>query len=477
MLPAGCKERIARIVGPRGYLDRPEDLAIYEYDGSIDKHRPDLVVFPRSTEEVSAIVKIAREFGVPFLGRGSGTGLSGGAIACQGGITLAFARMNRILEIDLENERAVVQPGVVNLDLTLAVQNAGYFYAPDPSSQRACTIGGNVAENAGGPHTLAYGVTTNHVLGLEVVLPDGSIVQIGGPEGDLPGYDLTGFFTGSEGTLVLVTKIVVRLMRKPEMVKTILAIFDANQDAGRTVAEITARGITPVAVEMLDGVMLRMVEEATHAGYPMDAAAVLLIELEGLKEAVEHQVEEVRQACEVCGAREFRVARSAEERELLWKGRKNAFGAVGRVSPTYYVQDGVVPRTKIAETLLFIDSVSKKYGLTISNIFHAGDGNLHPIILFNPRRPGDLERARASGEEILLHCIEVGGSITGEHGVGMEKNELMPKLFSKDTLDTIRRLKDLFDPGGHLNPGKILPTGRGCLEIRQPALRTGEPVY
>jgi glycolate oxidase len=477
MLPAGCKQRIAALVGARGYLDRPEDLAIYEYDGSIDKHRPDLVVFPRSTEEVSSIVKIGREFKVPLVGRGSGTGLSGGAIPREGGITVAFARMNRILEIDLGNERAVVEPGVVNLDLTLAVQDAGYFYAPDPSSQRACTIGGNVAENAGGPHTLAYGVTTNHVLGLELVLADGSVVETGGPELDLAGYDLTGLLTGSEGTMVLVTKITVRLMRRPERVKTVLAIFESSADAGRAVAEITARAITPVAVEMLDGVMLRMVEEATHAGYPSDAAAVLLIELEGLREAVEEQTEQLRQASSLCRAREFRVARTAEERELLWKGRRNAFGAVGRVSPTYYVQDGVVPRTKIEPTLRFIGEVSGKYGLTISNIFHAGDGNLHPIILFDARKPGDLEKARAAGEEILAYCIESGGSITGEHGVGMEKNELMPKLFNPDTLDLIRRLKLLFDPDGHLNPGKILPTGKGCLEIRQPALAPGSPAY
>ncbi|MBZ5575331.1 MAG: FAD-binding protein [Acidobacteriia bacterium] len=477
MLPAGCKERIAALVGPRGYLDRPEDLANYEYDGSIDKHRPDLVVFPRHTDDVAAIARIAREFQVPLVGRGSGTGLSGGAIPREGGITVAFARMNRILEIDLENERAVVQPGVINLDLTVAVQDNGYFYAPDPSSQRACSIGGNVAENAGGPHTLAYGVTTNHVLGLEVVLPDGSVVEIGGPELDLPGYDLTGLLTGSEGTMVLVTKITVRLMRKPETVKTVLAIFESSADAGHTVAEITARAITPVAVEMLDGVMLRMVEEATHAGYPVDAAAVLLIELEGLTEAVEEQTEQLRQACSLCKAREFRVARTAEERDLLWKGRKNAFGAVGRVSPTYYVQDGVVPRTKIEPTLRFIGEVSRKYGLTISNIFHAGDGNLHPIILFNPRKPGDLEKAVASGEEILTYCISVGGSITGEHGVGMEKNELMSKLFSPETLDLIRRLKVLFDPDNRLNPGKLLPTGKGCLEIRQPALSSGTAPY
>lgn len=473
MLPAGCKERIAAIVGSRGYLDRPEDLAIYEYDGSIDKHRPDLVVFPRSTRDVSEIVKIAREFQVPLVGRGSGTGLSGGAIAREGGITVAFARMNRILEIDLENERAIVEPGVVNLDMTVAVQNSGYFYAPDPSSQRACTIGGNVAENAGGPHTLAYGVTTNHVLGLELVLPDGSVIETGGKELDLPGYDLTGLLTGSEGTMVLVTKIVVRLMRRPEQIKTVLAIYESSADAGRTVAEITARAITPVAIEMLDGVMLRMVEEATHAGYPLDASAVLLIELEGLSEVVEEQTEQLRQACTLCKAREFRVARTAEERDLLWKGRKNAFGAVGRVSPTYYVQDGVVPRTKIEPTLRYIGEVSRKYGLTISNIFHAGDGNMHPIILFDSRKPGDLEKAIASGEDILTYCIQAGGSITGEHGVGMEKNELMPKLFSDETLDLMLRLKLLFDPDGRLNPGKVLPTGKGCLEIRQPALTPG----
>jgi glycolate oxidase len=477
MIPAGLKNRVHDLLGPRGYLHRTEDLSLYEYDGGIDKHAPDLVAFPRSTEDVSALVKLAQEFGVPFVGRGAGTGLSGGAIPREGGLMIAFARMNRILEIDLENERAVVQPGVVNLDITLAVEGSGYFYAPDPSSQRACTIGGNVSENAGGPHTLAYGVTTNHVLGLELVLADGTIVEVGGRAPDLPGYDLTGLLTGSEGTMALVTKATVRLMRKPELVKTILAIYESSEDAGRTVAEITARAITPVAIEMLDGVMLRMVEEATHAGYPMDAAAVLLIELEGIREVVEEQVEQVREACNLCGAREFRVARTAEERDLLWKGRKNAFGAVGRVSPTYYVQDGVVPRTKIAPTLHFIGDVASRYGLIISNIFHAGDGNLHPIILFDPRRPGDMEKARAAGDEILNWCIDSGGSITGEHGVGMEKNELMARQFSAATLETILALKLLFDADARLNPGKVLPTGRGCLEIRQAPLSTGSVVY
>jgi glycolate oxidase len=477
MLPPGCTNRIAAVVGPRGYLDRPEDLTLYEYDAGVDKHRPDMVVFPRNTRDVAEIVKIAREFHVPVVGRGAGTGLSGGAIPRAGGIVVAFARMHRIVEVDLANERAVVEPGVVNIDITTAVENGGYFFAPDPSSQRACTIGGNVAENAGGPHTLAYGVTTNHVLGLEIVMPDGSVVETGGKEPDLPGYDLTGLLTGSEGTMALVTRITVRLMRKAEFVKTLLAIYDSNESAGRTVTEITARGITPVAVEMLDGVMLRMVEEATHAGYPMDAGAVLLIELEGQREAVEEQAEQIRAACEVSGAREFRVARTAEERDLLWKGRKNAFGAVGRVSPTYYVQDGVVPRTQIAPTLHFISEVARKYELTISNIFHAGDGNMHPIILFNPRVPGELEKARDAGVEILTYCIRAGGTITGEHGVGMEKNELMAKLFTPETLDMIRRLKLLFDPEDRFNPGKVLPTGRGCLEIRQPALSANSPVY
>ena len=469
MIPAAARQKLIDLLGPRGYLDRGEDLALYEYDGSVEKGRPEMVVFPRSTEDVASIVRITGEFGVPIVGRGAGTGLSGGAIPRAGGVIVAFARMNRILEIDLENECALLEPGVVNLDVTLAVQPHGYFYAPDPSSQRACTMGGNVAENAGGPHTLAYGVTTNHVLGLEFVLADGTVATTGGKEAGMPGYDLTGLLTGSEGTMALITKVIVRLMPKPEMVKTILAIYGDVEDCGNTVAEITARSIVPVAVEMLDGVMLRMVEEATHAGYPMDAAAVLLLELEGMRETVEEQVEQIREVCGACRAREVRVAKTAEERDLLWKGRKNAFGAVGRVSPFYYVQDGVVPRTQIAPTLRVIGEVGAKYGLTISNIFHAGDGNMHPIILFDARKPGDLDKARAAGAEILEYCLSVGGSITGEHGVGMEKNEMMPRQFKPATLAMMGAFKRLFDPENRLNPGKMLPTGRGCLEIRQKA--------
>jgi glycolate oxidase len=469
MIPSATLQAIDDLLGPRGYLHRSEDLALYEYDGSVDKGRPELVVFPQSTEQVAAVARIAAEHGIPIVGRGAGTGLSGGAIPRAGGMVLSFARMNRILGIELSDERALLEPGVVNLEITQAVERDGYFYAPDPSSHRACTIGGNVSENAGGPHTLAYGVTTNHVLGLEAVLADGSVIATGGNAPDAPGYDLTGLLTGSEGTMALITKITVRLMRAPEVVKTLLAIYDSADHCADSVAEITARAITPAAIEMLDGVMLRMVEEDTHAGYPIDASAVLLIELEGLREAVEEQTLEIEQACKRCRAREVRIARTATERELLWKGRKNAFGAVGRVSPSYYVQDGVVPRTRIAPTLRHIGKVSAKFGLTISNIFHAGDGNMHPIILFDARKPGELERAKAAGDEILRFCVAEGGSITGEHGVGMEKMELIGEQFSGDSLEMIGRLKNLFDPACRLNPGKMLPTGKGCMEVRQTA--------
>jgi len=387
---------------------------------------------------------------------------------------VAFSRMKRILELDPANERAVVEPGVVNYDLTLAADPHGYFFAPDPSSQRASTIGGNVAENAGGPHTLAYGVTANHVLGMEVVLPDGEIVELGGRWPDAPGYDLTGLLTGSEGTLGLVTRITVRLMRKPEAVKTLLAIFDTVDDCAATVSEITARAITPAALEMLDGSLLQMVEEAVHAGYPLDAAGVLLIELEGVREAVEEQTEKVRQVCETTHARQVRVAQSEAERALLWKGRKNAFGAIGRVNPFFYVHDGVVPRTEIAPTLRRIGEIGARSGLQTGNIFHAGDGNLHPIILFDARRAGELEKAQRAGFEILEHCIAVGGSITGEHGIGMEKVGLMEKQFSAASLSMMHRIRELFDSAGLFNPGKLLPGRKACGELRQPPVIPGD---
>lgn len=470
------KRELAAIVGERAILDRPEDLRLYEYDAGVDKARPDVVVFPRTAQQVSQIVKTARRHGVPLVGRGAGTGLSGGAIPHEGGIVVSFARMNRILDIDPLNERAVVEPGVVNQDISAAAAPYGLFYAPDPSSQRACTIGGNVAENAGGPHTLAYGVTANHVLGLEVVLPDGGIVQTGAFWPDSPGYDLTGLITGSEGTLCLVTKVIVRLMRQPEAVETFLAIYDSVDDCATTVSEITARAITPAALEMLDGPMLQMVEEAVHAGYPLDAAGVLLIELEGLREAVGMQAEQVRQACIQCRARQIRRARDEQERQLLWKGRKNAFGAIGRVSPFYYVHDGVVPRTKIAPTLRYIAGVSSRSGLPIGNIFHAGDGNMHPIILFDARRPGDIGRAQKAGFDILEYCVEAGGSITGEHGIGMEKIHLMSRQFTEESLEMMRRIKAAFDPARLFNPGKLLPARRGCAELREPPVIPGSAI-
>ncbi|HEV2021205.1 MAG TPA: FAD-linked oxidase C-terminal domain-containing protein [Terriglobales bacterium] len=469
-------KRLKKIAGADAVLEREEDLMLYEYDGGFSRGTPRAVVFPRTTEQVSHIMRLAVESGVPIVPRGAGTGLSGGSIARSGAIVLGFSRMNRILEVDLANQRAVVQPGVVNLDLSNAVARDGFYFAPDPSSQKACTIGGNVAENSGGPHTLAYGVTVNHVTGLEVVLPSGEVVEYGGKAAEAMGYDLTGFFVGSEGTLGIATKITVKLTRLPEFVATLLAIFDRIDDAARTVAAITAEGITPAALEMLDGWTLRVVEEATHAGYPLDSGAVLLIELEGLREAVEEQAEAVGEVCRRLRVRELRRARDEQERQRLWAGRKNAFGAVGRISPSYYVQDGVIPRTRIPDTLRHIESVAKKYSLTIGNIFHAGDGNLHPLILFDVRNPEQTRRTLDAGREILEYCVSVGGSITGEHGVGMEKNELMPMLFTDDDLEVMARLRNAFNPDFLLNPQKIFPTTRSCRETMGGTLPGGVPL-
>jgi glycolate oxidase len=374
--------------------------------------------------------------------------------------------MKKILEIDLENQRARVQPGLVNLDLSMAVADRGFFFAPDPSSQKACTIGGNVAENSGGPHTLAYGVTVNHVLSVKVVLPSGEVITTGAEFWDRPGYDLTGVVVGSEGTLGIVTEATVRLMRKPEAVKTLVAIYDRVHDATSTVAAVTARGITPAALEMMDGLTLRAIEDATHAGYPMDSAAVLLIEVEGLTEAVEEQAGEIETIAKECGARSIRRAQSAEERDLLWRGRKNAFGALGRISPNFYVQDGVIPRTRLPEMLEHIEEIGRRYNLRIGNIFHAGDGNLHPLIMFDARDKGESQKVVKAAQEIIAHCVEMGGSITGEHGVGMEKNELMPLLFSEDDLEMMGRIKTVFNPHGLFNPGKVFPSGKMCGELR-----------
>ncbi len=457
---------LEHLLGPEGVLAQAEDLLLYEYDGSIEQARPDCIVFPRNRQQVVEIVKLANRFDVPLVGRGAGTGLSGGALARRGGIVIAFTRMNRILEIDAANQRAVVEPGVVNIELTRVAEREGLYFAPDPSSQKSCTIGGNVAENSGGPHTLAYGVTANHVTGLEIVLPDGQVVRLGGKTVETPGYDLAGLFVGSEGTFALITEVTVKLMRLPEEVRTLLAVFDAVDDATDSVAELTARGITPAACEMLDGWTLRTVETFVHAGFPLDSAAVLLLEVEGLREAVEAQATEIVEVCRLRHAREVRRARDAQERELLWKGRKNAFGAVGRLSPSYYVLDGVIPRTKLTVTLRRIAEIGKRYNFQIGNIFHAGDGNLHPLILFDQRDRAQFERAMTAASEIIQFCVEMGGALTGEHGVGMEKNELMPLMFNDADLGLMQEVRTAFNPTGRLNPDKVLPLGKGCGETR-----------
>src|ERR1700739_2232513 len=437
---------LKKLLGSDAVLHEPEDLILYEYDGSVEVARPNCVVFPRTKETILGIVEIANRHKTPIVGRGAGTGLSGGALARRGGILTIFSKMNRILEVDVENQRAIVQPGVVNADLSAAVAHACLHFAPDPSSQKACTIGGNVSENSGGPHTLAYGVTTNHVLSMGVILPTGELVRLGRSALDAPGYDLMGLFVGSEGTLALITEIPVKLTRLPETVKPLLAIFEPLDDTPETVVEITSRGITPAACEMLDGWTLRAVEDYIHAGFPLDSAGVLLIDVDGLREGAEAQAAEVAEICRAHGAREVRVARDARERDLLWKGRKNAFGAVGRLSPTYYVQDGVIQRTKLPATLRHINEVGQKYGFQIGNIFHAGDGNLHPLILFDARDESQLQRVIAASDEIIQFCVDMGGSITGEHGVGMEKDRLMPMLFSESDLALMRRVRDAFIP-------------------------------
>jgi glycolate oxidase len=463
------------LLGADSVLHRSEDLLLYEYDGSVETARPTCVVFPATTEHVVEIVRLANKHQTPIIGRGAGTGLSGGALARRGGVVIVFSKMNRILNIDVENQRATVQPGVVNADLSTAVAHAGLHFAPDPSSQKACTIGGNVAENSGGPHTLAYGVTANHVFSMQIVLPSGELVRIGNSALDAPGYDLTSLLVGSEGTLALVTEITVKLTRLPESIKTLLAIFETLDDATETVADITARGVTPAACEMLDGWTLRAVEAYVHAGFPLDCAAVLLLEVDGLREAAEEHAVAIADVCRAHHAREVRVAKDARERDLLWKGRKNAFGAIGRISTSYYVQDGVIPRTKLPATLRHIDAIGKKYGFQIGNIFHAGDGNLHPLILFDQRDREQFRRVLAASDEIIQFCIEQGGSITGEHGVGMEKDRLMPLLFTESELEVMSRMRNAFNPTGSLNPDKIFPVKKGCGEIHSAPLSKSSP--
>jgi glycolate oxidase len=458
------------IVGAPYVLVEKEDVIVYEQDGSIFQTMPEMVVLPADVEQVSAVVKAAKRFGVSIVPRGSGTGLAGGAVPAEGGIVLSLARLDRILKIDLENRFALVEPGVINIDVTRAVSKDGFFYAPDPSSQSACSVGGNVANNSGGPHTLAYGVTTNHVLGVEVVLDDGQIVWLGGEVPDTPGYDLCGVFVGSEGTMGIVTKAAVRLMRTRESVRTLLAIFDQIDPATQTVVDITAAGIIPAALEMMDRTTIEAVETGSPVGFPRDAEAVLIVEVEGLREQTERSMDLVCGICERNGAREVKAAKDEAERQLLWKGRKGAFGAMGALAPNYYVQDGVVPRSKLPEMMRRVAAISKQFQLRIANVFHAGDGNLHPNILFDMRTPGEFERVVEAGAATLRACIELGGSITGEHGVGLEKKAYIGLLFNEADLEAMKRLRAVFDPDGRFNPAKLFPTPTSCGEVgRQPA--------
>jgi glycolate oxidase len=454
---------LRRIVGPGRVLDAQSDLAVYECDAFvIEKHCPSLAVFPETTAEVAAIVKLCNSRGVPFVPRGAGTSLAGGGLPVGGGVMIVFTRMRGILEVNLRDRYAVVEPGVVNAALNKHLAGSGFHYAPDPSSQGACTIGGNVATNAGGPHTLKYGVTVNHVLGLEMVTAAGDIVTIGGPAEDAPGPDLVGTIVGGEGTLAIVTKIWVRLTRNPQGIRTMLGIFDSVDAATQAISGIIGAGIIPAALEMMDQGIVVAVEEAFHYGFPLHAEAVLLIEVDGLEVGLDAQRDQIADICRQHGATEIRFAADAKERLQLWKARKQAFGAIGRLSPSYCTQDGVVPRTKLPHILRRIRAIGDKYNLRIVNVFHAGDGNLHPILLFDERDADQIKRVLDASHEILDECLACGGSVTGEHGIGLEKLSFMNRMFSDDDLDVMTRLRDALNPDGQLSRGKLLPTAGAC---------------
>ncbi len=467
-LTAAFVAELRDALGPEHVITEPEQLRVYECDG-LTGHRavPELVVLPASTEEVQAVVRACHRERVPFVARGAGTGLSGGATPVAGGVVVSLARMNRILEVDVESRRVVVEPGVANLDVTRAVAGEGFFYAPDPSSQQVCTIGGNVAENSGGAHCLKHGFTVHHVTGLTLVLPDGEVVELGGKALDPDEPDLLGVVVGSEGTLGIVTRITLRVVRAPEAVQTLLAGFESTDAAGAAVSEIVAAGILPAAIEMMDRLTIEAAELAVAPGYPEGAGAVLLVELDGVAAQVEEDAAEVERICLECGAFELRTAADEASRALLWKGRKSAFAAMGRVATDYYVQDGVVPRTRLPEVLRRIEELSRSHGLRVGNVFHAGDGNLHPLVLYDAEQ-GETERARELAEAILDACLDAGGSLTGEHGVGMDKACSMPRMFSERDLEVFGRLRRAFDPEGLCNPGKVIPTPRLCGEVPGP---------
>jgi len=463
-------QEMTAALGPRAVISEHKQLRTYECDG-LTGYRviPSLVVLPEDAEGVRRAVAICHEAGAPFVARGSGTGLSGGALPVAEGVLIGLARMRRILEVDIPNQRVVVEPGVINLWVTEAVAPHGYYYAPDPSSQLVCSIGGNVAENSGGAHCLKYGFTTNHVTGLEVVLADGATVHLGGGKApDAPGYDLLGAFVGSEGTLGVATRVTLRIVRKPETVRTLLAAFPSTDEAGAAVSGIIAAGIVPAAVEMMDALAIEAAEAAVHAGYPLDAGALLLAELDGPAAEVEHQFVEVERLCRENGSAEIRIAQDDDERALFWKGRKAAFAAVGRISPDYYVQDGVIPRTALPAVLHEIAGLGRERGLRVANVFHAGDGNLHPLVLYDATIAGQAEEAEELSGEILSTCLKYGGSITGEHGVGADKKKYMPRMFSAEDLDTMQLVRCAFDPGRLCNPGKVFPTPRLCGEVPGP---------
>lgn len=458
------------IVGEKAVLHQRADLVSYECDGfTLKKGQAKAVVFPETTEQVSAVVKYLHERNMPFLARGAGTGLSGGAIPLNGEVIISLAKMKKLIHVDYANRYAVVQPGYVNLKLTHSITDKGYYYAPDPSSQSACTIGGNIAENAGGAHCLKYGVTTNHVLGLEVVLPNGDVVQLGeGGIPDVPGYDLLGLLTGSEGTMGIVTTITVRILKNPETKKTILAYFDDVADASKTVSDIIAAGIVPAALEMMDKVAIEGVEAANYpVGHPKDIAALLLVEVDGIAAGIEQQVEEILEVCRHNNIREVKAAKDEQERAAWWANRKTGFGAMGAISPDYLVQDGVIPRSKLPEVLKKIQEISDETGLRIANIFHAGDGNLHPLVLFDESKPGETELALKAGSLCLKACADAGGTITGEHGVGIEKKEEMRFVFTDDELEAQIAIREVFNPEDLLNPGKLFPTPSRCAEMKQ----------
>ncbi|WP_322097000.1 FAD-linked oxidase C-terminal domain-containing protein [Pelagibius sp.] len=454
------------IVPGEGVIVDEDELRAYETDGlTAYKQLPLIVVLPETTEQVSRILKCCRERGVKVVPRGAGTSLSGGALPLADGIILGLGKFNRVLEIDLENRCAVVQPGVTNLGVTKAVEADGFYYAPDPSSQIACTIGGNVAENSGGVHCLKYGLTTNNLLGLEMVLMDGTILRVGGKHLDAEGYDLLGLMTGSEGLLGVVTEVTVRLLRKPETARAVLLGFETAEQAGDTVAAIIAAGIIPGGMEMMDKPAIHAAEDFVQAGYPLDVEALLIVELDGPQAEVDHLLAEVSRIAEEHGAITSRVSESEEERLSFWAGRKAAFPAVGRISPDYYCMDGTIPRAQLPLVLRRMREMSEKYGLRVANVFHAGDGNLHPLILYDANKPGELEAAEDFGSDILKLCVEVGGVLTGEHGVGVEKRDLMGEMFSEIDLKQQQRVKCAFDPEALLNPGKVFPQLHRCAEL------------